>query len=235
MRRVAIVEDDAEYADQLVEFLDRYGLESKEEMHSTIFRNGLNIVEDYQPVWDIILLDIEMPMLDGMTAAERIRVLDPDVILIFITNMAQYAIKGYEVDAMDFVLKPVNYYAFRMKLRKALRVLGERSTASVLVRTENGTRKLPVSSLRYVEVRDHRLIYHSTQGDFEMFGSLKELESTLGRDFARCNHCYLVHLRFVDGVQEDNVLVGGDALKISRTRKKAIMQQLSDYYRFGGR
>ncbi len=235
MRRVAIVEDDAEYADQLVEFLDRYGLESKEEMHSTIFRNGLNIVEDYQPVWDIILLDIEMPMLDGMTAAERIRVLDPDVILIFITNMAQYAIKGYEVDAMDFVLKPVNYYAFRMKLRKALRVLGERSTASVLVRTENGTRKLPVSSLRYVEVRDHRLIYHSTQGDFEMFGSLKELESTLGRDFARCNHCYLVHLRFVDGVQEDNVLVGGDALKISRTRKKAFMQQLSDYYRFGGR
>ena len=235
MRRVAIVEDDAEYADQLVEFLDRYRLESKEEMHSTIFRNGLNIVEDYQPVWDIILLDIEMPMLDGMTAAERIRVLDPDVILIFITTMAQYAIKGYEVDAMDFVLKPVNYYAFRMKLRKALRVLGERSTASVLVRTENGTRKLPVSSLRYVEVRDHRLIYRSTQGDFEMFGSLKELESTLGRDFARCNHCYLVHLRFVDGVQEDNVLVGGDALKISRPRKKAFMQQLSDYYRFGGR
>lgn len=235
MLRIAVVEDDANQANQLVQYLERYGTENQVEIRSAVFRDGLDIVEDYSPVWDIILLDIEMPLLDGMTAAERIRTLDPDVILIFITNMAQYAIKGYEVDAMDFVLKPVNYYAFRMKLHKACRVLGERSTASILVHTEGGTRKLPVSSLRYVEVRDHRLIYHSTQGNFELFGSLKELESTLGRDFARCNHCYLVHLRFVDGVQEDNVLVGGDTLKISRTRKKAFMQQLSDYYRFGGR
>lgn len=235
MLRVAIVEDDAGYANQLAEFLNRYGMENGEEIHRTIFQDGLDIVEDYQPIWDIILLDIEMPLLDGMSAAERIRALDPDVILIFITNMAQYAIKGYEVDAMDFVLKPINYFAFSMKLRKACRVLGERSTASILVHTDGGTRKLPVVSLRYIEVRDHRLIYHSTQGDFEMFGSLKELESSLGRDFARCNHCYLVHLRFVDGVQADNVLVGKERLKISRTRKKVFMQQLSDYYRFGGR
>ena len=133
MLRVAIVEDDAGYANQLTEFLNRYGKENDEEIHLTIFRDGLDIVEDYQPVWDIILLDIEMPLLDGMSAAERIRALDPAVILIFITNMAQYAIKGYEVDAMDFVLKPVNYFAFNMKLHKACRVLGERSTASVLV------------------------------------------------------------------------------------------------------
>lgn len=235
MLRIAVVEDDAGQAGQLVQYLERYGTENGEDIRSTVFRDGLDIVEDYQPVWDIILLDIEMPLLDGMTAAERIRALDPTVILIFITNMAQYAIKGYEVNALDFVLKPVNYYAFRMKLHKASRVLGERSTASVLVHADGGTRKLPISSLRYIEVRDHRLIYHSTEGDFALFGSLKELESSLGQNFARCNHCYLVHLRFVDGVQGDSVLVGEDALKISRTRKKAFMQQLSDYYRFGGR
>lgn len=235
MLRVAIVEDDAGYANQLTEFLNRYGKENDEEIHRTIFRDGLDIVEDYQPIWDIILLDIEMPLLDGMSAAERIRSLDPSVILIFITNMAQYAIKGYEVDAMDFVLKPVNYFAFNMKLRKACRVLRERSTASVLVPADGGTRKLPVSSIRYIEVADHRLIYHSIEGNFEMFGSLKDLEATLGKDFARCNHCYLVHLKYVDGIQADNVILGQDTLKISRTKKKEFVQRVSDYYRFGGR
>lgn len=235
MLRVAIVEDDAGYANQLTEFLDRYGTENGKEIHSTIFRDGLDIVEDYQPAWDIILLDIEMPLLDGMSAAERIRALDTSVILIFITNMAQYAIKGYQVDAMDFVLKPINYYAFNMKLQKACRVLAERSTASLMIHTEGGTRKLLVSSIRYIEVADHRLIYHSTEGDFEMFGSLKELEATLGKDFARCNHCYLVHLKYVDGIQADNVILGQDTLKISRTKKKEFVQRVSDYYRFGGR
>lgn len=180
MLRVAIVEDDAGYANQLTEFLDRYGTENGKEIHSTIFRDGLDIVEDYQPAWDIILLDIEMPLLDGMSAAER-------------------------------------------------------STASLMIHTEGGTRKLLVSSIRYIEVADHRLIYHSTEGDFEMFGSLKELEATLGKDFARCNHCYLVHLKYVDGIQADNVILGQDTLKISRTKKKEFVQRVSDYYRFGGR
>lgn len=235
MLRIAVVEDNPDQANQLVQYLERYGTEHHEDIHSAVFRDGLDIVEEYQPVWDIILLDIEMPLLDGMSAAERIRALDPSVILIFITNMAQYAIKGYEVDAMDFVLKPINYYAFTMKLQKACRVLAQRSTASLMVHTESGTRKLLVSSIRYIEVADHRLIYHSTQGDFEMFGSLKELESTLGKDFARCNHCYLVHLKYVDGIQADDVILGQDVLKISRTKKKEFVQRVSDYYRFGGR
>lgn len=235
MLRIAVVEDDSAYANQLTDFLERFGKDSNKDIQSTVFHDGIDIVEDYQPVWDIILLDIEMPLLDGISAAERIRTLDSSVILIFITNMAQYAIKGYEVDAMDFVLKPINYYAFKMKLQKACRILAGRSTASVLIHVGADTRKLLVSSIRYIEVVDHRLIYHSTEGRFETFGSLKDLETSLGGNFVRCNHCYLVHLRFVDGIQADNVLLGQESLKISRTKKKDFMQRLSDYYRFGGR
>lgn len=235
MLHVAIVEDDLACANKLVQFLERYGKENGKDIRSTVFHDGLDIVENYAPVWDIILLDIEMPLMDGMTAAERIRTLDTTVILIFITNMAQYAIKGYEVDAMDFVLKPVNYYAFNMKLQKACRVLAERSTAYVMVPANSGTRKLLLSLIRYIEVADHRLIYHSTEGIFEMFGSLKEVEATLGKDFARCNHCYLVNLKYVDGIQADNVILGQDTLKISRTKKKEFVQRVSDYYRYGGR
>ena len=67
-----------------------------------------------------------MPRLGGMPTAERIRQLDPEVVLIFVTNMAQYAIRGYEVDALDFVLKPVSYYQFSTKLERALQRIQRR-------------------------------------------------------------------------------------------------------------
>lgn len=65
-----------------------------------MFTDGVEILEDYRPVYDIIFLDVKMQHLDGMETARRIRELDSDVLLIFITNMAQYAIKGYAVGAL---------------------------------------------------------------------------------------------------------------------------------------
>ena len=65
-------------------------------------------------------MDIQMRFMDGMTAAEKIRTLDHEVIIMFITNMIQYAVRGYEVDAMDYVVKPVEYFAFSQKLDKAI-------------------------------------------------------------------------------------------------------------------
>ena len=78
--------------------------------------DGAVIAEHYEPGYDIIFMDVEMPGLDGFGAAEKIRAVDADAVLVFVTNMAQYAIKGYEVDALDYVLKPVNYYQFCTKL-----------------------------------------------------------------------------------------------------------------------
>ena len=107
MIRVAIVEDDAEVQGVLQEYVRRYTRQYGTEFEVTVFADGVDILEDYRAVYDIIFLDVEMKHLDGMTTAERIRQMDADVILIFITNMAQYAIRGYSVGALDYVLKPV--------------------------------------------------------------------------------------------------------------------------------
>lgn len=205
------------------------------DIRTQCFCNGMEIAEGYTPVYDIIFLDIEMPLLDGMSAAEHIRQKDPDVILVFITNLAQYAIRGYGVNALDYVLKPIGYAAFAMKLQKACRILAGRETRYVLLTDEQESRKISVSNIRYIEVANHQLIYHTTEGDFFQFGTLRKLEDELGDSFARCNHCYLINLAYVDGTREDFVLLGGDTLKISRAKKKQFMQMLSDYCRFGGR
>ena len=127
MIRVAIVEDDAEVQGVLQEYVRRYTRQYGTEFEVTVFADGVDILEDYRAVYDIIFLDVEMKHLDGMTTAERIRQMDADVILIFITNMAQYAIRGYSVGALDYVLKPVPYFAFSQQLLKAVARLEKRA------------------------------------------------------------------------------------------------------------
>ena len=117
MLHIAIVEDEDACARQLEEYLQRFQEENGIQISVERFADGMELTERYHPGWDLILLDVEMPRLDGISAAAEIRAQDSAVQMIFITNMAQYAIKGYEVDALDYVLKPVSYYAFSLKLQ----------------------------------------------------------------------------------------------------------------------
>ena len=132
MIKVAIVEDDSQYIDTLKEYIARFMRENGVSIELNIFTDGKQIVFDYEPVYDIILMDIEMPGLDGMSAAEKIRETDRDVIIIFITNMAQYAIKGYQVRARSYILKPVDYYSFEMELKGAIGTLSRKKNDSLL-------------------------------------------------------------------------------------------------------
>ena len=109
MYRIAIVEDEKEFREQLQEYLKRYGVENNIVFQIDVFEDGSDILEHYQKNYDMVLLDIEMPKVNGMDAAERIREMDEEVVLMFITNMAQYAIRGYSVGALDFVMKPITY------------------------------------------------------------------------------------------------------------------------------
>ena len=138
MIRVAIVEDEAAVRDQLMGYVQRYMRQYDAQIEVTMFTDGVEILEGYRPVYDIIFLDVEMQHLDGMETASRIRALDSDVLLIFITNMAQYAIKGYAVGALDYVLKPVPYFAFSQQLQKAAGQLARRARRYLAVPVDGG-------------------------------------------------------------------------------------------------
>ena len=234
--KLAIAEDDPQCAADLRSFVERYCREHRLELQIQVFPDGMELAEDYQPVWDVLLLDIEMPHLDGMKAAERIRAVDPAVLIIFITYMGKYAIRGYEVEALDFMLKPVGYFAFAMKLDKALRHARSRQCVRLVIPQEDGLCRIAARDILYVEVSLHRLSIHTADGVLLAPGSLAEIERQLaGESFVRCNKGYLVNLRHVRLVKGDTVLVGRDELLISRRKKKEFLQAITDYYGGGGR
>lgn len=230
MIRIAIVEDDEGYVKQLKEYLMRYQQESGNSFHISVFHDGFGIAQQYDPVYDIILMDIEMKHMDGMTAAERIRKKDLEVVIMFITNMPQYAMKGYTVEAMDYVLKPISYYAFSQRIERAIGRMHRRDKRFLAVNFQSGMLKLDVSQITYIEVQDHDLIYHTKQGSFTTKGSLSEAEKALdSRIFFRCNKGYLVNLEYVESVQNFDVLVCNTWIQVSRPKKKALLDALNDY------
>lgn len=236
MLRIAVVEDDKTYAAQLKEYLVRYGTEKNQKISVALFPDGEDIVTDYSAEFDIILMDVEMTFMDGMTTAERIREKDNEVVIIFITNMPQYAIQGYKVDAMDYVLKPISYFAFSQRIDRALTRVKKKEATYITVAQKGGKKKLNVDKICYVEVRDHDLIYHSTKGDIVTKSSMKEAEDTLGgTKFFRCNRCYLVNLEYVEDFRGNDVTVASDVIQVSRARKKAFMDALNDYMNEVGR
>jgi len=178
MAKIAVVEDNTAVREELCGFIAKYAQESGRKLDVTPFADGSQIVEPYRPGFDIIFLDIEMPRLGGMPTAERIRQLDPEVVLIFVTNMAQYAIRGYEVDALDFVLKPVSYYQFSTKLERALQRIQRRRGGQVALQVGGGVQLLDTDDILYLETRDRLLHYHTTADTWSVRGSLQKAGAT---------------------------------------------------------
>ena len=193
-------------------------------------KNRLNFVEDYDGNLDVIFLDIEMPHMDGMTAAKKIREKDQALGIVFVTNMAQYAIHGYEVNAIDFIVKPVSYYVFTDKLNKAIRFSRLNMEKDFVIQTEDSIIKLTSSQIIYVEKDKNYLVFHTKQGVYRSRGTISELEQQLsGEGFSECINGCLVNLKYVTKMEKDTVWVDEVPLPITRRRKKEFKEDFMKY------
>lgn len=230
MIKMALVDDEREERERLLGYCRDLRKEVMDELDVRTFASGEEFLNRNAGPYDLICLDIDMEGMDGISTAREIRKTDSQVIIIFVTNMAQMAIKGYEVRALDFVVKPVNYYSFALKMKNAFSMIENRKTREIVLPTQGGMEKFSTDDLYYVEVSGHYLSYHTKDGVFRKKGSMKEIEDRLeGLSFKRCNNCYLVNLKHVSSVDRDEIRVGGEQLKISRPRRKEFLQSLANY------
>ena len=233
--KTAIIEDEKACSDLLKNYLDKYAEENGVETETSIYPNGDEFLSDGRS-FDVIFMDIEMPGSDGLSVVRRLRQTDGDVIVFFVTGLAQYAVNGYEVRAFDFMVKPVSYYDFAIKFSRAVESIAGRRKCEIWVRSRQGKKLVTADKLMYVEIMRHNLVFHTTEGDVCGTGTMKSVTEVFdGLPFALCNQCYYVNLAFVTEVRGLYVYVGGDRIQISLPKKKEFMRALNDYLATGGR
>lgn len=230
MINVAIVEDEVEPAQALAACVQRYGREHGISFSCVRYANAITFLQNYKGTADIIFMDIRMPHMDGMSAAEKLRSCDSAAIIIFVTSLVQYAVDGYKVGALDFVVKPVEYASFSLTMRRAIERVSRMRGKKVRVNGAAETALLQVDDIRYVEILQHHLVYHTIHGDYDGYGTLIEVEKQLaGESFVRCNACFLVNLRYVTEIKGYTVCLGQDELRISHPKRRAFVAAFESY------
>ena len=232
MYKIVIVEDSKDAAAQLEAALRQYAAEYKLPFDISIFYNAVPFLERYTAEWDIVFMDILMPLMNGLDASRILREKDGQVMLIFVTSMQQYAIHGYEVEAADFIVKPIRYPEFKLKFTRSFQRLQSRKPSSVdiLIKTETGVVRLFSRQISYVEVRAHHCVYHTASGEFRQYQTMKSVEALLEPcGFARCNNFLLVNLAHVTRIAGMSVFVGDTELQISHPRKNEFTRRFEEF------
>lgn len=236
MLAIAIIEDDEKDAANLEAVLERYRDETGESLQIQRFHDAEAFLTRYRPTYDVVFMDIKLGEggINGIAAAKRLRKYDPNVALIFTTSMARYAVNGYEVDALDYLLKPVDYYKIKMRMDRLCRTKADKNVYAV-VSIDGNLKRIPSSELYYVEVLDHTLVFHTKEGDYSGRGTLRDVEKTLApAGFARCSVSYLVNLNHFRGMKGNTLLIGEFEVRITRGKRKQFLQELSVFLTGGG-
>lgn len=229
MVRIAIVDDQERDARLLGQALDRYAAERGVALEHSWLPSATDFLAGYRHQYEIVFMDIRMPGLDGMSAARSLRQIDQGVALVFLTSLAQYAVDGYELDAVDYILKPVSYEALKLKLPRVLARCPSPQQEVVVQSGGKSTRLLP-DEIEFVEIYDHHIQFVTTRGTVRAYGTLKEIEQQLPEGFFRVNNQTIVNLRHVRGVEGQDVAVGGRRFSISRGRRKEFLEALQRAY-----
>ena len=250
--RILIVEDTPEEADLLASYLRRYaqdraqatggtgngasgphapGGEKALDFAVTVLPSALEFINSTRSA-DLVFMDIDMPGINGMEAAEIFRGYDAETPLIFVTNLAQYAVRGYSVDALDFVVKPVSYPDFAMRMDRALRIMQRNHAATIALPTASGLRVVSQREVLYVDLLRHDVQYHLADGSLlSERGSLKAAAQKLDESlFLRVSAGCLVNMGQVAHIGGGSVTVAdGSELFFSRSQRRAALERLANY------
>ena len=174
---------------------------------------------------DIILLDMIMPLVNGMDTARELRQSDTAVRLVFLTSSPEFALESYEVRAFDYLLKPVAYERLAQLLDE-LSSMRPSATDELVIKTSFGYHALRLSDIEYAEARNKHVVFHLRDGrDIEALESFRSVEDRLAQNavFFKCHRSYQVNLRNIDHFDRTEIVMrSGASIPLSRSSKQGF-------------
>lgn len=229
----AIVENEPAQIDKIRELCDRFSKERNLLIEIHPFTNGYDFLEKDTSIYDCVFMDIDMPGINGIDTSNRLRNKDKNISIIFVTNLPQFAIDGYKVQALDFILKPMSYADFSLVMDKLLLLHDRKNETDLFFLIRNEMLWIKPSDILYFEMQNHNINIHLADGKVITYReTVKELEKKLHEhSFYRCNSGIIVNLEHVQSIREDTcTLSGGTMLQVSRSRRNEFMKMMTEHY-----
>ena len=232
MIHIAICDDEKDFVAHLTGLLNQYAAETGVEIKVTAYYDGMELIEKYDTTIDLIFLDIQMRLVNGLRAAERVRQMDEKVGIIFLTTLTQYGLEGYKYQATNYIIKPIRYARLKEEMKQWLERLRQDDSPFIVVANDAGKFKVFLKSLRFIETFNRNLLLHTDQENIICYKKMKELETELVQHgFVRCHSGYLVNLFYVKRIEKlDIILTTGERVPISQPKRKEFMERLADYW-----
>ena len=237
MINFAICDDEPSVVRELETLLARYMEEHRMTAYSVSgFSGGRALLESGDP-FDVVFLDIRMERPDGMETARLLRGRGDQSLLVFVTVLKDCVFDAFQVEAFDYLLKPLDGGALRRVMDRALRALERRAGPDLVVRRGTGCQVVPLDHIAYCEVLGRKLYLHQRDGTVtDYYGRLEELERRVDGRFFKCHRSYLVNLDCVRGCQGGQVtLLQGETVPVSRLRERELTQALLRHMKERGR
>lgn len=232
MIKITIVDDNRKDFDLLNLYLSKYSEEKSLTFNVSYFSSSLDFLKsDFSDI-NLIFLDIDMPELNGIELSRKIRKLNNKVGIVFVTNYFEYALEGYEVDAIDYLLKPLNYDAFVVKMDRISKIILEgMKNIKVVITSKDNKESIYVNDIVFIEIDGHYLIYHLKDNrEIKQRGKLESLKkefTTYG--FSQINSYTLLNLRYVKAINKNEVNTELGVFQISRGKKKDFLNEFTKF------
>lgn len=206
---------------------------AQERLHLPIacqtWETGEALLEQMSPTVDIILMDTRLSGMDGLETARRIRESNLAVQIIFVTDHLSDALAAFEVQAADFIPRPMDIQRFGWSLTAVIQRL-ERERGDYVTFHTGPSRwvRIPMHSILFVESGRNKAILHTVKSTYELYASMKDVEETLDPErFFRCHASYIINLTNIVQVNGQEVmLIDGSVVSVSKARRKEFLERL---------
>ena len=199
------------------------------------FQSGGELLQTLES-FDVVFLDIIMRELDGMKTAQIFRERASDKILIFVSSSKEYVFEAYDVEAFQYLLKPVDDRKLKSVLQKAVLKTESRLQEFIIVSRERQKKKLFLDDIYYFEIKGRMVDAHGPEGIFTYYEQMGKLENKLqDKGFFRCHKSYLVNLKYVDGYNRQEVILeNGEKVVIAKRRYEQFVREVLKTMRKNG-